>query len=333
MIALTRSVAAALLVALSCAVRASGYDPLATGAVEPAVPLDLDVAAEDRQRTIPIRIVLPSPAVQSAGPAPVVLFSHGLGGSRAGCGYLGRHWAARGYAAVFLQHPGSDESVWKDVPPRRRLAAMRQAASAENLVDRLRDVAAVLDRLEEWSRADGHPLAGRLDPERAGMAGHSFGGMTTQAVGGQSLPLVGRRFADGRIKAAVVMSPSSPGGALDPGDAFSGVAIPWLLMTGTRDTALVGGQTVASRLAVFPALPAGGVAYELVLDAAEHSAFSERPLPGESGERNPNHHRAILAITTAFWDAFLAGDADARTWLDGPGPRGVLEDADRWRMK
>ena len=103
-------------------------------------------------------------------------------------------------------------------------------------------------------------------------------------------------------------------------------------MTGTKDVAPIGQADLASRLAVYPALPAGGK-YELVLDRAEHSAFSERPLRGDREKRNGNHHRAILALSTAFWDAYLRRDAAARAWLDGEGPRSVLEKNDRWQRK
>ena len=54
----------------------------------------------------------------NTAPVPVILFSHGLGGNREGSKFLGEHWAARGYVAVFLQHPGSDDSVWKGKPSR-----------------------------------------------------------------------------------------------------------------------------------------------------------------------------------------------------------------------
>ena len=118
----------------------------------------------------------------------------------------------------------------------------------------------------------------------------------------------------------------------DAGEAFGKVAIPWLLMTGTKDLAPIGGADLESRLAVFPALPPGGK-YELVLDGAEHSAFTDRALPGDSSPRNPNHHRVILALSTAFWDAWLRGDDAARRWLDGDGPRSLLEQGDRWRRK
>jgi len=93
-----------------------------------------------------------------------------------------------------------------------------------------------------------------------------------------------------RIKAAIAMSPSRPRRGGDAAESFGDVAIPWLLMTGTKDVAPIGGADLESRLAVFPALPPGGK-YELRQDPA------------------------------------------ARRWLDGDGPRSVLENGDRWQSK
>lgn len=307
--------------------KAGDYDPLVVPDLFKAETIDLSADDKPRDRKIPLRVYLPA----SRDPSPAVLFSHGLGGSREGCSYLGRHWAARGYVAVFLQHPGSDDSVWKGVPLRDRLAAMKKAASLANFMLRVQDVSAVVDQLTKWNADPGAELSGRLDLKRLGMSGHSFGAQTTQAVSGQSAALGGQRFTDPRIKAAVAFSPSSPRRG-DPKKAFGRVKIPWLLMTGTKDTAPIGGQTIESRLAVFPALPEGDK-YELVLHDAEHSAFSERALPGDAEPRNPNHHRAILALSTAFWDAYLRGDGAAKTWLKGSGPRSVLRPKDRWQKK
>ncbi|MBS0661419.1 MAG: dienelactone hydrolase [Verrucomicrobia bacterium] len=304
--------------------RGGGYDPLPTSGRGPEVELTVSDLA--RSREIPLLVYLP----KSTAPAAVVLFSHGLGGARTGSAFLGRHWAGRGYVAVFLQHPGSDAAVWQDAPRGERYGRLVQAASLRNFVLRARDVPAVLDQLTTWNAAAGHPLAGRLDLRRVGLAGHSFGAVTTQAVAGQRFPL-GVSFTEPRIRAALPMSPSPPKrGEVER--AFGSVRIPWLLMTGTKDEALIGGHSAADRQRVYPALPPGGK-YELVLAAAEHSAFTERALPGESGRRNPNHHRAILALSTAFWDAWLKEDATARAWLDGAGPRGVLEKEDRWQRK
>jgi len=41
----------------------------------------------------------------------------------------------------------------------------------------------------------------------------------------------------------------------------------------------------------------------------------------------------ILALSTAFWDAYLRGDAAAKAWLDGEGTHSVLEKEDRWQIK
>jgi predicted dienelactone hydrolase len=303
------------------------YDPMAVAAAITPAPVDFTVKDAQRQREIPIRVYLPAKA---AG-APVVLFSHGLGGSREGSAYLGYHWACRGYAAVFLQHPGSDTSVWRDEAPAQRMGAMRKAASAENFMLRVKDVPAVLDQLDRWNRAEGHALAGRLDLTRVGMSGHSFGAVTTQAVSGESFAGMGKAFTDARIKAAVMFSPSSPRRG-DAAAAFGGVKIPWMLMTGTKDVALIGDADMKSRLAVYPALPPGGK-YELVLHGAEHSAFTDRTLPGDTEKRNPNHHQVILALSTAFWDAYLRQDAAAKAWLDGEGPAMVMEKDDRWQRK
>jgi predicted dienelactone hydrolase len=317
---------------LATPVAAADYDPLRLPPADLPQPLDLTVTDASRSRAIPLRVCPPA----TTGSAPVVLFSHGLGGNREGSSFLGRHWAARGYVAVFLQHPGSDDGLWKGRPVGERVAAMRTGATAENFLLRTGDVTAVLDQLTRWNSQADHPLAGRLDLTRVGMSGHSFGAVTTQAVSGQALPQGAQPLTDPRIKAAVVMSPSLPrlGTA---GQAFGQVKLPWLLMTGTHDLARLGGEAIgvtdmASRLAVYPALPPGGK-YEIVLHEARHFAFTDRPEMGGEGLRNPNHHRVILALSTAFWDAYLKQDATAKSWLDGSGPQAVLEKGDRWQRK
>jgi predicted dienelactone hydrolase len=317
-----------LLFAAQAIAAESSYDPLAISARFTPEILDLTVHDAERDRDIPIRVYLPS----EKSPVPVVLFSHGLGGSREGSAYLGNHWAARGYVAVFLQHPGSDTSVWKDKPLGQRMEAMQEAAGAQNFLLRVKDVPAVLDQLDRWEKTDRHVLAGRLDTMRIGMSGHSFGAVTTQAVSGQNFGRGKLSFTDPRIKAAIVFSPSSPRRGGDPQQAFGNVKIPWMLMTGTKDIAPIGDADMESRLAVFPALPPNGK-YELVLYGAEHSAFTDRALPGDVEKRNPNHHRAILALSTAFWDSYLRDNRAAKTWLDGDSPRSVLEKDDRWQKK
>jgi len=300
------------------------YDPLTVFGA--GTEVELTVLDPARNRQIPLLVYLPAETIS----APVILFSHGLGGTRNGSAYLGKHWSARGYVACFLQHPGSDDSAWRDAPPGQRMQALKRAGSLQNFMLRVKDVPAVLDQLGRWQEETGHPLVGRMDLKHVGMSGHSFGAITTQAVSGQAAGGV-QRFTDPRIKAALPMSQSPP--ALgSTAEAFGSVKIPWMLMTGTKDTAIIADFTPEKRAKVYPALPPVGK-YELVLDNAEHSAFTDHPLPGDKEARNANHHRVILALSTAFWDAYLKEDAEAKAWLDGDGVNSVLDSRDSWQRK
>ncbi len=46
-----------------------------------------------RKRVVPVKIYFPT---KVEPPAPVIVFSHGTGGSREGYGYLGKFWASHG---------------------------------------------------------------------------------------------------------------------------------------------------------------------------------------------------------------------------------------------
>ncbi len=224
-----------------------------------------------------------------------------------------------------MQHPGSDESVWKDAAALERMTAMRQAASAKNYLDRTKDVPAVLDALAKWNGEKGHPLHGRMDLEKVGMSGHSFGAQTTQVMAGQSAGKVSLR--DPRVDAAVMMSPSPPQRG-DAAAAFATVKIPCLLMTGTLDDSPIGNTTPADRLQVFPHLKEAP-AWQVVFDKATHMDFGQRDLRGGK-IKDARFHRAILALTTAFWDAELKGHPEARKWLNDGAAKKVLLPEDRW---
>lgn len=299
--------------------KSASYDPLKVADVT-IVSKPLTVHDAKRNRDIPIRVYLP----ESKKPAPVVLFSHGLGGSRDNNPYLGNHWAKRGYAVVFIQHPGSDDSVWKDLAPRERMAAMKQAASATSFVERVGDIPAVLDALAIWNVEKENPLFGRLDLKHIGMSGHSFGAVTTQSMAGQSTAGGRISFADSRLTAAVMMSPAPPKTG-DPDEAFSTIKIPCLLLTGTRDSSPIRDMEPAERLKVFPAIRNAPV-WQVVFDGLEHMDFGERG-GSQEGKR---YHRAILALTTAFWDAELKGDKRALEWLNGDGAKSALTKDDKW---
>ncbi len=182
------------------------------------------------------------------------MFSHGLGGNRFTAVYLGEHWSARGYLVVFMQHPGSDETILEGAPAFQILSVMSAAASAENHVARIGDVSAVINRLEIWNKQNRHVLKGRMDLNRIGMSGHSFGARTTQTTSGEIVPWLNYLTRDPRIKAAMPLSASVTNIAT-ANSVLAAVDIPWMVMTGTNDTSVVVNTTVAERLAVFSALP------------------------------------------------------------------------------
>lgn len=143
---------------------AFGYDPLVVDTNVPPQTLELTVHDATQDRDIPVKVYLPA----EKGPMQVVLFSHGLGGTREGSKFLGVHWAERGYVAVFLQHPGSDDSVWKGKDMVDGMAAMNGAASLKNFELRVKDVPAVLDQLAVWNADSTSPLAGRMNLQKVG---------------------------------------------------------------------------------------------------------------------------------------------------------------------
>jgi len=290
-------------------------------------PLRFEPVDPDRDRTVPVKVYLPA----AKTPQPVVLFSHGLGGSRENSAYLGEFWAKRGYVAVFVQHAGSDEAVWKSSERGGRLEALKGAISVTTAVARYADIPFVIDRLEEWNAAGDHALKGKLDLTHIGLCGHSFGAVTTQALMGQRF-VVNRSFHDPRIDAFFAMSPSASKG-ITSDKAFGHIPAPVLCMTGTEDTSPVTPETTAeSRLEVYSALPAGDK-YQLVFEGAGHFAFSDTGRFDE--QRKAHHHPAIQEISTRFWDAYLKNDAAAKAWLQSEKPRSdcKLLEKDRWEWK
>lgn len=293
----------------------------------PIKTLTFEPVDSSRQRVVPVKVYLAN--TQSS--APVIMFSHGLGGSRNNSAYLGNHWAMNGYTCVFIQHHGSDEEVWKDVPLRERMAAMKKAANLKSSLDRFKDIPFVLDQLEKWNSDASHSLYGKLDLDHIGMTGHSYGAVTSQALMGQKYPL-NQNYADSRIDAFMPMSPSVNRRSSEK--AFGDIKAPVLCMTGTKDGGVINPATTPeSRKKVYSGLPAGDK-YQLVFKDAEHHAFGDSQ-GRRSKKRIAHHHPAILAISTQFWNAYLKGDAKAKALLQSNEVREAakLVEGDVWQWK
>ncbi len=122
------------------------------------------------------------------GAFPLIVFSHGMAGMRWQSTYLTVFLASHGYVVAAPDHEGD-----------RMEDALRGAhePTTFSLEHRPKDVIYVLNRLARLKEGD--PLHGLVDMERVGLAGHSFGALTSLRV-----PLF-----DDRIKAIVPQTPPS----------------------------------------------------------------------------------------------------------------------------
>lgn len=303
----------------------------ATGPSEVKV-LDFDWTDAARDgRHVPARLYYPA---TGDTPSPLIVFSHGLGGTCRHYELHGRHWASYGYAVLHIQHVGSDDSVWQGLPPAEIMPAMRKAAlDPRNALNRPKDVTFALDEATRLNAADG-PLKGRLDLQHIGLAGHSFGGFTTLASSGEQFILPGGRklsFADPRITAAIAMSAPVPRNKANLAQALAPIKIPMLHLTGTKDDSPIGDTNAADRRLIYEQIKAEHQ-YLVVFKDGDHMVFSGR-VPGLAGAGvrgtagdpalDERIHDWLHQVCMAFWDAWLRGDAGGRKWLD-EGLAGVL---------
>jgi len=259
-----------------------------------------------RDRDVPARIYAPT----AGGPYPVIFFSHGLGGSDKGYSYLGEYWAAHGFISVHVQHPGSDSAViW---PPANMSRAMK---NPDNYLNRPKDISFAIDEVTALNTAPG-ALHGKFDLNWIGVAGHSFGAYTTMAIAGANPTAPDgtvEKLGDPRVKAVIAMS-TPPVKAQD----FANVHLPALHFTGTDDQILIAPHDAVSKRRIPFDEASGPDTYLVILKGANHMTFSGREGLLESAEqkaRDAEFHPLICRVTTAFWNAYLKGDAKAGVWL------------------
>ena len=265
-----------------------------------------------------VRVHYPAAAGAAGAPVeaalPVVVFSHGLGGSRLGYGFLGRAWAEHGYVSL---HPSHRENLpfgaaEAERPSLSTLRAMKEAIDdPRNWEARPRDVAAAIDALSGLQLP---ALAGKLDASRIAVAGHSYGAYTALLCAGAGIRLDGATsdFRERRAQAFIALSPPGNGSRGLEAASWADITAPVLCVTGTHDRGFQG-QPPEWREESFRALPPPDKTL-VVVDGAEHFTFSGgRPrLPAD-----PAHLRDIVAATLWFLDRHLKGDPRALPVLAG----------------
>ena len=258
-----------------------------------------------RQRRVPAKLYLPA-AKTVAGSVPLVVFSHGIGGSRDGYSYLGRYLAAHGYGSLHVQHVGSDRQLWLG-NPFALPARLSDAAQDSEALNRVQDLRYALDKL----------LAAQVgtlfDTRRIAAAGHSYGANTTMLIAGAQVEQKGQKVSlrDPRISAAILISAPPFYGMGDPNKILSSIAVPTLHITATDDVIQIPGYVsgLQDRMDIFEAMSSERAAPKVlaVFRDGSHSIFTDRA--GTGGlNLNPKVKIATRQLALAFLNGIPAGN-------------------------
>jgi dienelactone hydrolase len=228
----------------------------------------------------------------------MVVFSHGIGGSMDGYSYLGRYFAAHGYASLHVQHLGSDRQIWRG-NPLRLVSRLSDAAQDTEALNRVNDVKFAVDQLLS------DPLGNIIDIKRLIAAGHSYGANTTMLLVGAKVDINGSSLwvKDPRFSAAILISAPPFYGLGDPVKIVSEIDVPTLHITATADDINIPGYRsgVADRLAIYQATAAATQAAKVlaVFKDGSHNIFTDRR--GTGGvSLNPQVKVATRQLALAF---------------------------------
>lgn len=270
-----------------------------------------------RNRVIPYKIYRPTLLTQLS---PTIIFSHGLGGSVEASSYLGTFLAAQGYVCFFIQHPGSDENVWKTQKTIDAKGVLKASINdPSNAMNRFGDIPFVIQQLK-WMNDNNAEIKGKLNMDAIGMAGHSYGAKSTMVAAGEKIVGVSTKYKVPEIKAGLMLSPNIPDRIRgDLAGYYADITIPLLHITGTDD------QDPLNRSKDFNPMQRTqpyqqinkSAQYLLVLQGANHMTFgggNNRRYFGTQKDSN-RYHEAVQQAALAFFDAYLLHKSDREAWL------------------
>ena len=267
-----------------------------------------------RDKDLHLRIFYP----EGPGPFPIIVFSHGAGGSQNCCDALTQHWASYGY--VTLQPTHEDSTAQRNnsgAADDNFLRAVRDALKKPELWEsRPKDVSFLLNALPALEeRVPG--LAGRLDTADIGVGGHSMGAFTADAIAGARVDLPnhpGTSFADSRVKAALLLSPQGPGEFGLTEHSWDQVRVPLLSMTGSLDRSANRQGPDWKKIPFERSEP--GDKYHVFISGANHMSFvSARTLMPARAAQGEMILAYVNSASLAFWDAYLKADPAAKRYL------------------
>ena len=207
---------------------------------------------------------------------PLIIFSHGIGGSRLGYSYLGSYWASHGLASLHVQHVGSDRSIWFG-NPFNLISRLQEAAQEKEALARVFDLRFALTQILN------DPLGQVINPHQIIAAGHSYGANTTLLASGArvSRNTIPVDLRDPRIQAAILISAPRFYGQTAVDSILQPVRLPTLHITATEDNIQIPGyfSGYPDRLAIFEAIGSERKALA-VFEGGSHSMFTDRTRSG-----------------------------------------------------
>lgn len=271
-------------------------------------------------RPIPYKIYYPS--VETDEKFPLIIWSHGYGGNANGAGFLSRFLASQGYVLLHITHRGTDSSLWEGKEGHPWDILRKTKADRKTTLNRFKDVPFALDHLDDFNDLP-------IDSDNIGMSGHSFGAITTQVMAGMTFPDENQdwhNMFDPRFKAGILYSPvpvdhldaAKLGDLGNPDEAYKTIKIPLLHMTGTNDSAPIGGQTYEHRLSVYENTT-DAPKYLLVKESGDHMVYNGTRGKLDNNPDREKHENIIKIMALAFWDAYLKDNQTAKDFLHENG--------------
>ncbi|MFO8038383.1 MAG: alpha/beta hydrolase [Sodalinema sp.] len=290
-----------------------------------------------------IDLYLPRPA-QSA---PIVVISHGLGSNRESFQYLAEHLASHGFAVIVPEHAGSSARHMEALLRGRA----QEIARPREFIDRPLDVSFALNSLEKQAITD-RQLRDRLNFDRVGVIGQSFGGYTALSLGGATInfPELERRcgitqqnrswnvslflqcralelansisesqldFRDARVQGVIALNPI--GSALFGQEGYGKIDVPVMMVSGGADTVA---PPIAEQIPPFAWLEVPE-RYFVLLKQATHfsvigsSAQDSVALPPSIIGPNPDLAQSyVKALSLAFLQTHIVGDDEFAQYLN-----------------
>ncbi len=182
----------------------------------------------------------------AGGQRNLIVFSHGFGGIGLQSIRLMEHLASHCFVVVSPDHTGNTSF---------------DNSSPNPEADRYPDIAFVIDYMEERNNEPGGAFEGRVDTSNVGVAGHSYGGMTSILMAAGYDPWA----ADVRVRAILPIASSS---IPLTDEQIQSITIPTCFLVGTSD----GLEPVTTR--AYDLLSSGDDRYRANLIGGNHTHFS-----------------------------------------------------------